>query len=145
MNIYLILNHVTHDISTRRFSWLNENQIVPMNGFADHGLDEAAFGEKKGFTEGLRTFDAFRKLHTNLLHGVFPMINSLSMSITCNVSFHAHPQDSSFGIALELTNASKNQTHLHPSQLRRWLRDAAPALLLFPPFAHRVPSLVSRA
>lgn len=33
-----------------------------MNGFADHGLDEAAFGEKSGFTEGLRTFDAFRKL-----------------------------------------------------------------------------------
>lgn len=32
-----------------------------MNGFADHGLDEAAFGEKKGFTEGLRTFDAFPK------------------------------------------------------------------------------------
>lgn len=31
-----------------------------MNGFADHGLDEAAFGEKKGFSEGLRTFDAFR-------------------------------------------------------------------------------------
>jgi hypothetical protein len=33
-----------------------------MNGFADHGLDEAAFGDKSGFTEGLRTFDAFRKL-----------------------------------------------------------------------------------
>ncbi|MCJ1450552.1 hypothetical protein MMC28_000885 [Mycoblastus sanguinarius] len=32
-----------------------------MNGFADHGLDEASFGEKKGFTEGLRTFDAFPK------------------------------------------------------------------------------------
>ncbi|MCJ1254942.1 hypothetical protein MMC24_002758 [Lignoscripta atroalba] len=32
-----------------------------MNGFADHGLDEATFGEKGGFTEGLRTFDAFPK------------------------------------------------------------------------------------
>ncbi|MCJ1243241.1 hypothetical protein MMC30_000438 [Trapelia coarctata] len=32
-----------------------------MNGFANHGLDEAAFGEKSGFTEGLRTFDAFPK------------------------------------------------------------------------------------
>lgn len=31
-----------------------------MNGFVDHGLDEGAFGEKKGFSEGLRTFDAFR-------------------------------------------------------------------------------------
>ena len=33
-----------------------------MNGFVDHGLDEAAFGEKGGFTNNLRTFDAFRKL-----------------------------------------------------------------------------------
>ena len=32
-----------------------------MNGFADRQLDESAFGEKKTFTEGLRTFDAFRK------------------------------------------------------------------------------------
>lgn len=32
-----------------------------MNGFADRGLDEAAFGEKGGFTKNLRTFDAFRK------------------------------------------------------------------------------------
>jgi hypothetical protein len=33
-----------------------------MNGFANHGLDEAAFGEKGGFTESLRIFDAFRKI-----------------------------------------------------------------------------------
>lgn len=32
-----------------------------MNGFADHGLDEAAFGEKRSFTHNLRTFDAFPK------------------------------------------------------------------------------------
>lgn len=32
-----------------------------MNGFADQGLDESAFGEKKGLSEGLRTFDAFRE------------------------------------------------------------------------------------
>ena len=32
-----------------------------MNGFADRGLDEAAFGEKGGLTKNLRTFDAFRK------------------------------------------------------------------------------------
>lgn len=56
---------ISRTTPTRRFSWLNENQIVPMNGFADHGLDEAAFGEKKGFSEGLRTFDAFRKLDTS--------------------------------------------------------------------------------
>ena len=33
-----------------------------MNGFASHGLDEAAFGDKGGFSSGLKTFDAFRKL-----------------------------------------------------------------------------------
>lgn len=33
-----------------------------MNGFADHGLDESAFGDKTGgFRENIRTFDAFRK------------------------------------------------------------------------------------
>ena len=32
-----------------------------MNGFADRGLDESAFGEKKGLSEGIRSFDAFRK------------------------------------------------------------------------------------
>ncbi|KAI4183309.1 MAG: hypothetical protein L6R41_005466 [Letrouitia leprolyta] len=33
-----------------------------MNGFADHGLDESAFGERKGgFRENIRTFDAFPK------------------------------------------------------------------------------------
>ena len=37
-----------------------------MNGFADQGLDEGAFGEKKGLSEGLRTFDAFRELWSSL-------------------------------------------------------------------------------
>ncbi|KAL8778637.1 MAG: hypothetical protein Q9213_007327, partial [Squamulea squamosa] len=33
-----------------------------MNGFADRGLDESAFGEKNGgFRENIRTFDAFPK------------------------------------------------------------------------------------
>ncbi|KAI4127744.1 MAG: hypothetical protein LQ338_003055 [Usnochroma carphineum] len=33
-----------------------------MNGFADHGLDDNAFGEKTGgFRENIRTFDAFPK------------------------------------------------------------------------------------
>ncbi|KAL2051364.1 hypothetical protein ABVK25_008416 [Lepraria finkii] len=32
-----------------------------MNGFADHGLDESAFSEKKGLSDGIRSFDAFPK------------------------------------------------------------------------------------
>lgn len=32
-----------------------------MNGFAERGLDEAAFGEKKGIGGGIRSFDAFRE------------------------------------------------------------------------------------
>lgn len=38
-----------------------------MNGFADHGLDEGAFGEKKGFSEAFRTFDAFRRSYAAIL------------------------------------------------------------------------------
>ena len=34
-----------------------------MNGFADHRLDEGAFGEKK--SGGLKSFDAFRKSMQN--------------------------------------------------------------------------------
>lgn len=34
-----------------------------MNGFADHGLDEAAFGENRNLASNLRTFDAFRTYH----------------------------------------------------------------------------------
>lgn len=61
-----------------------------MNGFADHGLDEAAFGEKKGFTEGLRTFDAFRKLCASPLRGFFSTINSLSMPISSDIPMLIH-------------------------------------------------------
>ena len=45
-----------------------------MNGFADHGLDEAAFGEKGGFTKNIQTFDAFRKL-------LFPLMSPLPHAI----------------------------------------------------------------
>ena len=31
-----------------------------MNGFAEKGLDEDAFGEKSNVQKGLQTFDAFR-------------------------------------------------------------------------------------
>lgn len=48
-----------------------------MNGFADQGLDEGAFGEKKGISEGLRTFDAFRELHI-----VLPSFNSIIATLS---------------------------------------------------------------
>ncbi|MCJ1272423.1 hypothetical protein MMC21_000209 [Puttea exsequens] len=32
-----------------------------MNGFVDHGLDESAFGEQKGLSAGIKSFDAFPK------------------------------------------------------------------------------------
>ncbi|KAL9108539.1 MAG: hypothetical protein Q9227_006754 [Pyrenula ochraceoflavens] len=38
-----------------------------MNGFAEHGLDEDAFGEKKGLS-GLKTFDAFPKTKPTYSH-----------------------------------------------------------------------------
>ena len=37
-----------------------------MNGFAERGLDEDAFGEKKSLTGGIRSFDAFREYPTFL-------------------------------------------------------------------------------
>ena len=47
-----------------------------MNGFASHGLDEDAFGEKSGLQGGLKTFDAFRTW------------NSVSMD---HFNVHNHP------------------------------------------------------
>lgn len=50
--------------------------MAHMNGFADHGLDESAFGEKASLGSGLRTFDAFREsLLAQLaffLYSIFP-------------------------------------------------------------------------
>jgi hypothetical protein len=40
-----------------------------MNGFGDRGLDEDAFGQKKG---GLASFDAFRKFPCRCLRDGYP-------------------------------------------------------------------------
>lgn len=59
-----------------------------MNGFADQGMDEGAFGEKKGLSEGLRTFDAFRELlssfnsHPRYSRPAFPPISPLPRALT---------------------------------------------------------------
>lgn len=39
-----------------------------MNGYASHGLDEDAFGEKSSVRRSLRTFDAFRKFPTRTIN-----------------------------------------------------------------------------
>ena len=51
-----------------------------MNGFADHGLDENAFAEKKGFSEGIRSFDAFRKIlaDVSVHYTLLPCLNAVS-------------------------------------------------------------------
>lgn len=51
-----------------------------MNGFADQGLDEGAFGEKKGLSEGLRTFDAFRELLSSF-NSIFATLDLHSLPI----------------------------------------------------------------
>ena len=54
-----------------------------MNGFASHGLDEDAFGEKSGLQGGLKTFDAFRMSssvsmdHSNIHNYPFTMAPAL--------------------------------------------------------------------
>ena len=39
-----------------------------MNGFAERGLNEDAFGEKKDAFSGIRSFDAFRESPTSKTH-----------------------------------------------------------------------------
>lgn len=55
-----------------------------MNGFANHGLDEDAFGEKGNI---VRAFDAFRKCFefTWMLHG--PILWSID---THTLQLHSH-------------------------------------------------------
>ncbi len=55
-----------------------------MNGFTDHGLDESAFGEKKGFSEGIRSFDAFRKTRpAHLLPDEILLLTSILHLLIC--------------------------------------------------------------
>lgn len=51
-----------------------------MNGFADQGLDEGAFGEKKGLSEGLRTFDAFREFLSSSFNFILATLDLPSLS-----------------------------------------------------------------
>jgi hypothetical protein len=47
-----------------------------MNGFASHGLDEDAFGQKRGNI--VQAFDAFRmSLLSNFFSGLFPSRNDI--------------------------------------------------------------------
>ena len=51
-------------------------EALEMNGFAEHGLDEDAFGEKKGSI--VQAFDAFRKSYfLEYLH--FPYLQSIGL------------------------------------------------------------------
>lgn len=96
-----------------------------MNGFADQGLDEGAFGEKKGISEGLRTFDAFRELDIGL-----PSFNS----IVATLDFALSSPLPAFDCGLKRT--SENQTHLLPPQLQRGLHHHLPPLCILPPLLH---------
>ncbi|KAL9596958.1 MAG: hypothetical protein Q9219_005469 [cf. Caloplaca sp. 3 TL-2023] len=62
-----------------------------MNGFADHGLDESAFGEKAGgFRENIRTFDAFPKTKLTYTRrtstGGYTTLALISLSIFLSLS-----------------------------------------------------------
>lgn len=45
-----------------------------MNGFAEKGLDEDAFGEKSTMQKGLQTFDAFR-MSAGINNAIYIYIN----------------------------------------------------------------------
>ena len=56
-----------------------------MNGFADRGLDEDAFGETKGLSNGIRSFDAFRTflfLTLRLLESYFRQFTHYSTALS---------------------------------------------------------------
>ena len=82
-----------------------------MNGFADRGLNEGAFGEKNGgFRENIRTFDAFRKTS---LYMIVPSYDTIRE--TSSQRRWSHP------LLTPPSIYSQNETHLHPSHLDRWL------------------------
>ena len=94
-----------------------------MNGFADHSLDEGAFGEKKGFSDGLRTFDAFRmSFRLNLI--------AVAFLLRC--------------VQLTILSLSQNETHLHPALLNRRLHNPPSHPNQHHPLLHRAPPLVFR-
>jgi hypothetical protein len=68
-----------------------------MNGFAQHGLNEEAFGEKDDNFSAIRTFDAFREWPVAVLDSSNP--HSIA------------------------NHRSQNQADLHPTQHRRRLRN----------------------
>lgn len=114
-----------------------------MNGFVDHGLDESAFGEKKGFSEGIRSFDAFRKIFPIPLRSY--LINILDpqvMHLSTKMRKQACPLPKSTRLTSLFT--SQNQTNLHPSKLHWWLHHPRPHHSLHSTLLHRAPPLVLR-
>ena len=97
-----------------------------MNGFADHGLDENAFGEKKGFSEGIKSFDAFRKCFQ-------------TARVTC---FLMTPSCAKYNSKLTVLTRSQNQTYIHPAELYRRLHYFIPHHNQHIAFLYRAPALV---
>ena len=111
-----------------------------MNGFADHGLDEAAFGEKRGFTSNLQTFDAFRKLpyHNLLLKSPFQAFYQPIEDTYTQQFVSLNPQ------CAKLTFCSQNKARLH-SPLVNWrIRYYCALCNLHPVFLQRASSMASR-
>lgn len=111
-----------------------------MNGFADRGLDEGAFGEKQ--SGGIRSFDAFRKANTIPV----PTYTMLSDIVDCMIAAIFSIDRFSRLLIKNLTiPCSKNQSHVHPSHNRRRICDNCPHHHIRNPNLFRDPKMVRRS
>ena len=118
-----------------------------MNGFASHGLDEAAFGEKDALSSGLKTFDAFRE--SPLPFAMLDVQSSLRRLLPHSArTIHRAPSQSSTPQTRQSPKLtppnSQNQTNLHPPHHNRRLHNPHPPPHLHPALPHRAPPLVRR-
>lgn len=105
-----------------------------MNGFADHGLDESAFGESKAIS-AVKAFDAFRE-YTSVSR--CRHISSMGGRLETRNIEESHIIEMS-GLT---THPSQNQTLLPTTHLHRRRLDPLPNHPLHPPQHNRAPALV---
>ncbi|KAA6407732.1 MAG: COPII-coated vesicle [Lasallia pustulata] len=123
-----------------------------MNGFADHGLDESAFGEKGGFTEGLRTFDAFpktkptytRRSSTGGYTTLALVLISTILSVSEFLQWYRGHENQHFGVEKGVSHSLQINldlvTPMQCSDIRINVQDASGDTILASSLLHREPT-----
>ena len=102
-----------------------------MNGFADHGLSEDAFGEKDNLAGGLRSFDAFRKYCRAI--PLFSLGSQASVYERSSISICASKL---------MPDSSQDKIDLHEKDVFRRLRNHRALRPLCPPLIQRASPMV---